>query len=78
MRVGIVGNYGHDNNGDEAILAGILDQINNQLMIAKENNVIFSNNPVNTFRRYGVQSEPLIIKTRNIISSLRKTSLKSA
>ena len=32
MKIGIVGNYGHDNNGDEAILQGILLQLTDTLL----------------------------------------------
>lgn len=45
MRIGIVGNYGNNNNGDEAILAGIIEQVTDQYEIEARDIVVFSNNP---------------------------------
>ena len=69
MKVGIIGNYGHNNNGDEAILTGILHQLTEHLHVEKENIVIFSNHPENTFERYGIRAEPLIHKKGSILKS---------
>ncbi|WP_332695457.1 polysaccharide pyruvyl transferase family protein [Halalkalibacter lacteus] len=69
MKVGIIGNYGHNNNGDEAILTGILHQLTEHLYVNKENIVIFSNNPDNTKERYQVRSMPLIHKKGSMLKS---------
>ncbi|WP_433744869.1 polysaccharide pyruvyl transferase family protein [Falsibacillus pallidus] len=73
MKIGIVGNYGHDNNGDEAILQGILQQLTEHLHINKQDITIFSNNPENTYERYGVKSAFLIKKKGNIASTMLST-----
>lgn len=59
MKIGIVGNYGNNNNGDEAILAGIITQVKQFYNIGNENIVVFSNNPSQTSELYGVKSIPL-------------------
>ncbi|MFC0469973.1 polysaccharide pyruvyl transferase family protein [Halalkalibacter kiskunsagensis] len=69
MKVGIIGNYGNNNNGDEAILTGILHQLTEHLQVKKENIVIFSNNPDNTKERYHIRSMPLIHKKGSILKS---------
>ncbi|MBM7649334.1 polysaccharide pyruvyl transferase CsaB [Bacillus ectoiniformans] len=76
MKIGIVGNYGHDNNGDEAILQGILHQLQVYMNVSKQDIVIFSNNPDNTVARYGMTSVPLLKKTGSFASSVFQT-LKS-
>lgn len=77
MNVGIIGNYGHDNNGDEAILCGILTQLTDQLSIPLENITVFSNNPKNTFDRYGVNSVKLLHKKDSMIKSIAATIKES-
>ncbi|SFE92282.1 polysaccharide pyruvyl transferase family protein [Alteribacillus iranensis] len=77
MRIGIIGNYGHNNNGDEAILSGLLHQLMAEGGIKKENIVVFSNNPSNTTARHGVAAYPLLYKKGNIIFSGLTTVLKS-
>jgi polysaccharide pyruvyl transferase CsaB len=77
MKIGIIGNYGHDNNGDEAILTGILKQLTEQLSIHKNDIVIFSNNPKNTMERYGIKSVPLLSKRGNLFSTIVETLRKS-
>jgi polysaccharide pyruvyl transferase CsaB len=72
MKIGIVGNYGHDNNGDEAILEGILSQLSKD-GVEKEDIVIFSNNPENTRKRYSIQSFPLIHKKGSLPASVAAT-----
>lgn len=62
MRIGIVGNYGNNNNGDEAILSGILQQLLHTFPIQIEDITVFSNNPQQTVNRYGVKSYPLYYK----------------
>ncbi|MBD7984723.1 polysaccharide pyruvyl transferase family protein [Sporosarcina sp. Sa2YVA2] len=59
MRVGIVGNYGNDNNGDEAILLSLVKQVTATFGIETNQLTIFSNNPQQTSERYGVDSYPL-------------------
>ncbi|RAS87655.1 polysaccharide pyruvyl transferase family protein [Priestia endophytica] len=76
MRVGIIGNYGHDNNGDEAILSGILTQLNT-LGIRKGEIVIFSNNPSNTESRYNIKAVPLLHRKGNFILSVLHTVKQS-
>ncbi|MGX2961680.1 polysaccharide pyruvyl transferase family protein [Peribacillus sp. JNUCC 23] len=73
MKIGIIGNYGHDNNGDEAILKGILTVLNERYGIEREDLVIFSNHPENTYERYGIRSEYLIHKKSNILSTIVAT-----
>lgn len=62
MNIGIVGNYGNNNNGDEAILLGIITQLTTHFDIKREQITVFSNNPEQTKERYGVQSYPLYYK----------------
>ncbi|WP_110112555.1 polysaccharide pyruvyl transferase family protein [Bacillus sp. CGMCC 1.16541] len=77
MNVGIIGNYGHDNNGDEAILSGILAQLTEELSIKKEQIIVFSNNPENTVNRYGVQSVRLLHKKGSFAKSILATVKES-
>ena len=48
MKIGIVGNYGNDNNGDEAILLSIIKQVTSTFNIGSEQLTVFSNNPEQT------------------------------
>lgn len=73
MKIGIIGNYGHDNNGDEAILTGILTQLTEHLSVKIEDIIIFSNNPQNTIHRYGVSAVKLLHKKGNILMSIAAT-----
>ncbi|MBU8881154.1 polysaccharide pyruvyl transferase family protein [Bacillus sp. FJAT-29790] len=77
MKVGIVGNYGHDNNGDEAILQGILTQLLVDLNIDRENITIFSNNPENTKARYGLKAVKLLHKRGSLLKSVAATINKN-
>lgn len=77
MRIGIIGNYGHDNNGDEAILTGLIHQLILEKGIKKENITVFSNNPENTKARHGVYSVPLLYKKSNTILAGIKTIIES-
>ncbi|MBM7631301.1 polysaccharide pyruvyl transferase family protein [Geomicrobium sediminis] len=72
MRVGIIGNYGHNNNGDEAILLGILSQLE-VIGIPKEEVVVFSNHPAITTKQYNVKAVPLVIKKGTAASSALAT-----
>lgn len=78
MKIGIVGNYGNNNNGDEAILAGIIEQVKAHYGITEEQIVVFSNNPPQTANRYGVSASPLYYKrssaTTTFIETIKKNS----
>ncbi|UTE77348.1 polysaccharide pyruvyl transferase family protein [Rossellomorea sp. KS-H15a] len=76
MKIGIVGNYGHDNNGDEAILQGILLQLKNEYQIKSNDLLIFSNNPENTKKRYNIASVPLIKKQGSFLASVVTTLIQ--
>jgi polysaccharide pyruvyl transferase CsaB len=73
MKIGIIGNYGHNNNGDEAILTGIIKQLTEELTIPKEDILVFSNNPENTKERYGLNAVTLLHKRGNLFSSIAAT-----
>ncbi|SOB90881.1 polysaccharide pyruvyl transferase CsaB [Ureibacillus xyleni] len=73
MKIGIVGNYGNDNNGDEAILLSIIRQLQKAFQIETSNITVFSNNPKQTAEHYGVQSFPLYYKNGNAIKTFIKT-----
>lgn len=78
MKIGIVGNYGNNNNGDEAILAGIIEQLKAHYNIPAEDIVVFSNNPPQTSNRYGVIAYPLYYKRSSakltFIETIKKNS----
>ncbi|WP_301109032.1 polysaccharide pyruvyl transferase family protein [Sporosarcina sp.] len=73
MRIGIVGNYGNDNNGDESILSGILQQVKQEFSVTNENITVFSNNTQQTSERYGVHSYPLYYKKSNLYKTFIST-----
>ncbi|WP_158736859.1 polysaccharide pyruvyl transferase family protein [Alteribacillus sp. YIM 98480] len=77
MKVGIIGNYGHNNNGDEAILSGLLHQLTSTGQVEKEDIVVFSNDPSNTKARYGIASFPLLYKEGSVLKSGVKTVKES-
>lgn len=60
-RVGIAGNYGNHNTGDEAILAGILCQLS--LVLPDLEVEVFSLDPADTTLRHGVKAVPLTFPT---------------
>lgn len=62
MKIGIVGNYGNNNNGDESILYSILQQVKQEFSVNDEDITVFSNNSAQTAKRYGVNSYPLYYK----------------
>ncbi|MBS7344957.1 MAG: polysaccharide pyruvyl transferase family protein [Caryophanon sp.] len=66
MKIGIVGNYGNDNNGDEAILYSLIQQVKEQFSVKSEDITVFSNNTQQTSERYGVKSYPLYYKRGNL------------
>lgn len=59
MRIGIVGNYGNDNNGDESILYSIIQQVKEVFPVDDQDITVFSNNTQQTSERYGVKSYPV-------------------
>lgn len=78
MRIGIVGNYGNNNNGDEAILAGIIEQVIAHYNISTSDIVVFSNNPPQTSNRFGVESAPLYYKRSSAIMTAIETITKNS
>lgn len=77
MKIGIIGNYGHDNNGDEAILQGILIQLTEELNIDPDNIVVFSNNPDNTKQRYRLNTFKLLHKKGSLTASIMTTIIQN-
>lgn len=73
MKIGIVGNYGNDNNGDESILYGILQQVKQTFSVTSEDITVFSNNTQQTSERYGVHSYPLYYKKGNLYKTFIHT-----
>lgn len=61
MKIGIVGNYGNDNQGDESVLEGIIIQLENAYPIERKDILVFSNNLKQTRERYGTDAAPLFI-----------------
>jgi polysaccharide pyruvyl transferase WcaK-like protein len=57
LRVGILGHYGNDNLGDEAIVQAVIENVRTRMPNAQL--VCFSVNPANTARRHGVTAYPL-------------------
>ena len=78
MKIGIVGNYGNNNNGDEAILAGIIEQLIEFYDIPRKNIVVFSNNPPQTSNRFGVESFPLYYKRSSATLTFMETIKKNS
>lgn len=73
MTIGIVGNYGNDNQGDEAILEGMIVQFEQAYDLDRSEIIVFSNNPSQTREKFGVQSEALYRKEKNSPLSLFAT-----
>lgn len=65
MRIGIVGNYGNDNQGDESILEGIITQLEIAYPIERGDILVFTNNPEQTKQRYGTDAAPLFINRKS-------------
>lgn len=65
MRIGIVGNYGNDNQGDESILEGIITQLEKAFPIERKDILVFTNNPEQTKQRYGTETAPLFIHRKS-------------
>lgn len=75
MKIGIVGNYGNDNNGDESILLGLIEQIKQTFSVNSADITVFSNNTQQTSELYGVQSYPLYYRTSNLYKTFYTTYL---
>ncbi len=73
MRIGIVGNYGNDNNGDESILYSIIQQVKEVFPVNNEDITVFSNNTQQTSERYGVQSYPLYYRKNKLYKTFIHT-----
>lgn len=73
MTIGIVGNYGNNNQGDEAILEGILVQLEEVFQIERKDIIVFSNNPDQTRSRYGVQTVNLFQRRKSDLMKLIAT-----
>lgn len=78
MKIGIVGNYGNNNNGDEAILAGIIEQVTTYYGITAKDIIVFSNNPPQTANRFGVESAPLYYKRSSAVMTAIETVRKNS
>ncbi|ARD48983.1 polysaccharide pyruvyl transferase [Sporosarcina sp. P37] len=77
MKIGIVGNYGNDNNGDEAILLSIISQVTSTFNVPSDAITVFSNNPKQTAKRYQVMSAPLYYKKGNAVKTFGATYLQN-
>ncbi|KIL46618.1 hypothetical protein KP77_27450 [Jeotgalibacillus alimentarius] len=73
MRVAIAGNYGHDNNGDEAILAGMLQSLETYAGISRKDITVFSNYPHKTIEEHQVKSAPLLVRKSNKLVAAAST-----
>lgn len=73
MKIGIVGNYGKGNHGDEAILEGILVQLEEAFQIERKEVLVFSTNPSETHKKYGVQSRRTIERRKTLPMKLMAT-----
>lgn len=63
-KIVLVGNYGNDNNGDEAILLGLIKLLHEK-GIRNEDMSLISNNPEKTYSLTGISSYSLISKKSN-------------
>src|SRR5690625_763302 len=62
--IGIVGNYGNDNQGDESVLEGIITQLENAFPIERKDIIVFTNNLEQTKKRYRTDVAPLFINRK--------------
>lgn len=76
MKIGIVGNYGNNNQGDEAILEGILNQLTNRFPVTREELLVFTNSPEQTKEKFGVQVRKLYYKKKTAPTTLLATVRK--
>lgn len=75
MRIGIVGNYGNDNQGDESVLEGIITQLENHFPIERKDIIVFTNNQEQTKRRYHTDVAPLFIDRKSDVMKFVGTIL---
>ncbi|MGM7683415.1 polysaccharide pyruvyl transferase family protein [Cytobacillus sp. Hm23] len=73
MKIGIVGNYGNNNNGDEAILLGIIQQLTTHFDVNRQDITVFSDNPDFTKQKYGTQAASLYYKKGSAVKTLLHT-----
>ena len=66
MKIGIVGNYGKANHGDEAILEGMLVQLEEAFNLERKDILVFSANPIQTHKKFGVQSQRIIERRKTL------------
>lgn len=57
LRVGVLGHYGNDNLGDEAIIQAVIQNLRRR--VPDVDVVCFSVNPANTRARHGVEAHPI-------------------
>lgn len=77
MAIGIVGNYGNNNQGDEAILEGILIQLKEVYHVERKDIIVFSNQPKQTSEKYGVRSVKLYYRNKIAPLTLFTTMFKN-
>ncbi len=77
LKIGIVGNYGNDNNGDEAILLSIISQVTETFNVPSDVITVFSNNPTQTAKRYQVMSAPLYYRKGSSVKTFGATYLNN-
>ncbi|GAB4074050.1 polysaccharide pyruvyl transferase CsaB [Barrientosiimonas marina] len=73
MRIGITGNYGNQNQGDEAILEGIIIQLEQTYPVEREDICVFTKTPEETRHKLGVMTHPLYERTKTAPGSLMAT-----
>lgn len=76
MKIGIVGNYGNNNQGDEAILEGVLIQLEKAYPVKRKDILVFTNSPEQTKEKFGVQVKKLYYKKSTAPTTLIATVLK--
>lgn len=77
MAIGIVGNYGKKNEGDEAILAGILNGLESAYGVEREEIVVFSHDPEATASTHGVRSEHLFYDKKTLLGKVIATARRN-
>lgn len=75
MKIGIVGNYGNNNQGDEAILGGIITQLERTFALKREDILVFTNNSKHAKDLYGVSTAPLFIDKKTDIMKFISTCI---
>ncbi|WP_439115339.1 polysaccharide pyruvyl transferase family protein [Hydrogenophaga sp.] len=64
LRIGVLGHYGNNNLGDEAIVQAVLENL--RLRVPGAELVCFSSNPANTHWRHGVAAHPVSRKASSL------------